>query len=139
VVALFTRTHNTAFLVGGMLYPVKLFRGSAITLLVAYFLWPLVNWMRYSPGRIDADLQSRIRPGMQAAEIVSTLRTPGVLVLPPRAYCAPASPVTVKRISLYTPGAVWLVFLSITTTTTFCYDQNDNLLAFKTARWIDGL
>jgi len=108
-------------------------------LVALYLLWAVFDWVRYQPETIDRELQTRVRLGMNASEVSGVLGTKRAFDVPPRAYCTPKSPAVVRRISVYTPGGVWMFLATIPTSTTFCYDESDKLLAFRTARWIDAL
>lgn len=106
--------------------------------LYAFFL--VAKWIWLTPSFVDWRLASRITLGSSGSKVAATLNINKPFDIPSAKHCAPTSSKTFSRIAVYTAGGVPLFPLPmiITSTTTFCFDPDDQLVAFHTKRWVDG-
>jgi hypothetical protein len=77
---------------------------------------------------------------MSAAQVAFALDIHEPMDMPDATYCAPMSMEKFRRVSVYDAGGVPFLPLPVVyaTSTTFCFDTQDQLVAFHTKRWIDA-
>ena len=111
-----------------------------IWLVGLYAVFLVIKWIWLIPSFVDWRLTSRVTPGMSENQVVTTFHINNSFDIPSAAHCAPASSEAVSRIAVYTAGGVPLFPLPmiVTSTTTFCFDSHNRLIAFQTKRWVDG-
>jgi hypothetical protein len=105
---------------------------------VVIALYAVGNWMWTSPSAVDRRVGALVKVGMPASEVRERVGASNAVDFPAYPYCAPNNSARVTRISRYTSGGVGLGIEVMPTTTIFCFDSADRLVAFKTARWVDG-
>jgi len=115
-------------------------RNILMSLIGLYLLALAIYWIWLLPSLVDQRISSRIKSGMTGAQIANVLGIHEPFDAVSATYCAPASIEKFSRISIYNSGSVPLLPLPmvIATTTTFCFDTQDKLIAIRTKRWIDG-
>lgn len=111
-----------------------------ICLVATYLLMVGLAWVWLDPRLVDARVHKRISLGAPASEVVAEFHVAPPFDIESSAHCGTNGPSDITRIALYNAGGVILLPLpmSVPTTTTFCFDSGDRLVAIKSARWIDG-
>jgi hypothetical protein len=115
-------------------------RHIALALLAVYLAYLATAWVWFHPSLVNKRVRQQIAIGMPASDIAKIFNINSSFDVPSAAHCGTGGPPNITRIAIYTPGGVLLLPLpmSLPTTTTFCFDRNDKLVAMSTGRWIDG-
>jgi hypothetical protein len=111
-----------------------------LSLLGIYFLALVVYWVWLIPSFVDQRTSEKIRLGMSGHQVAQVLGIFEPMETKINAYCSPMSDASFTRIALYDAGSVPLLPLPMVyaTSTTFCFDSQNRLVAFRTRRWFDG-
>lgn len=119
--------------------PIRI-RKLAFWLVGIYVGFLLIEWIWLVPSFVDRRVASHVTLGMSGADVAAAFGIGKPFDIPPAAHCSPANSKVVSRIALHTAGGVPLFPLPmiLTSTTTFCFDADDRLVAFQTKRWVDG-
>ena len=112
----------------------------ALAFLVIYLVYLVAAWVWFYPGFVDKRVRQKISMGMPASEVVKVFKINPSFDIPSAAHCGVSGPASISRIATYTSGGVVFLPLPLTlpTTTTFCFDGSDKLVAISTNRWLDG-
>jgi hypothetical protein len=117
-------------------------KGKQIVLLIVglYLVALGLAWIWFHPYLVNERVRDHIALGAHVPEVEKTFRVK-VYDFPGSAYCGKAGPANVTRIAIDEVGRVPLPPLpkAMVTTTLFCFDSNDKLVATKTERWFDEL
>jgi len=115
-------------------------RNLLISLFSLYLFALAIYWLWLIPSLVDQRISSKIKLGMSGAEVANVLGIYEPMDMKMATYCAPKSMDNFNRISIYNAGSVPLLPLPMgyVTTTRFCFDAQDRLVAFQTRRWFDG-
>lgn len=97
-------------------------------------------WVWFLPSLVDKRVHEHISIGAKADVVKNTFHIGNPFDIESAAHCGSNGPQNVTRIAVYDAGGVPLLPLpmSLTTTTTFCFDKSDTLVGIKTSRWLDG-
>jgi hypothetical protein len=111
-----------------------------ISLFGIYLLGLASCWVWFAPRFVDQRIAPKIKPGVSGMQVAAALGIHGPMDMPEATYCAPTTMEKFKRISVYNIGGVPLLPfpMGYETSTDFCFDAADRLVAFHTQRWIDA-
>lgn len=115
-------------------------RQIGLALLAVYVAYLATAWVWFHPSFVSERVRRQIAIGMPTAEIVKIFSIYSPFDVPSSAQCGTDGPPNITRIAIYNAGGVLLLPLpmALVTTTTFCFDRNDKLVAMSTGRWLDG-
>lgn len=115
-------------------------RHIALALLAVYVAYLATAWIWFHPSLVDKRVRQQIAIGISASELEKFFNINSPFDVPSSAQCGTDGPPNITRIAIYNAGGVLLLPLPIalTTTTTFCFDRSDKLVAMSTGRWVDG-
>lgn len=117
-------------------------KGKQIALLmVGLYLVALgLAWVWFHPYLVDERVRDHIPLGARVPDVEKTFQVKAY-AFPGSAYCGKNGPANIKKIAIDEAGRVPLLPLpkAMVTTTIFCFDRNDKLVATKTERWFDGI
>lgn len=99
-----------------------------------------IYWVWLMPSLVDQRILSQIKFGMSGAQVAKAFDINGPFDIEAGTPCSPMSKDKFSRVSIYNVGSVPLlpVPMVYVTTTTFCFDNQDKLVAFRTERSFDG-
>jgi hypothetical protein len=112
-----------------------------VLLVIALYLAVMgLAWIWFHPNFVDARVRENISIGASVPDVEKTFQVKAYH-FPGAAYCGKNGPPKIKIIAVDEVGRVPLFPLPkvAITTTTFCFDKNDKLVATKTERWFDEL
>ena len=110
-------------------------------LIVGVYLAALgLAWIWFHPYFVGERVRENISIGASVPDVEKTFQVKAYH-FPGAAYCGKNGPSNIKKIAVDEVGRVPLFPLPkvAITTTTFCFDKNDKLVATKTERWFDEL
>jgi len=112
----------------------------ALGLISIYLAYLAIGWIWYLPSLVDKRVRGRITLGEPASDVAKTFGIYNAFDTKNGAYCSSEGPPDVTRIEFYDVGGIPLIPLlsELDTSTTFCFDSKDALIAMHTERWIDG-
>jgi hypothetical protein len=112
-----------------------------LLLIVGLYLGALgFAWIWFHPYFVSERVREHIALGANVPDVEKTFQVKAYY-FPGSAYCGKAGPANVTRIAIDEMGRVPLLPLpkAVVTTTLFCFDSNDKLVATRTERWFDEL